>query len=116
MKVKDFFSNDFETSDNHFDELLRTKYYRVDNKKATFELKEIMHQMGFELLEELEEYHELHYYKPNVEVIASIFPDSFFKQGFDFKVNTTYFFPRGRGRKVIEKIYQELDKKFERTK
>ena len=114
MKIKDYFSNEFETQDFHTNDLLKTHYYKADLRKATLEFKEVMHALGFELLEELEEYHEMHYYKNQIEVIASIYSESYFKQGIDFKVNTSFIFPRGRGLKMIEKIYASLNQRLER--
>ncbi len=116
MKFKYFFSNDFETHDAHSDDVLKTKYYRADFSKAGNELKYVMHELGFELLEEIVEYQEFHFYKAQIEVIADIYSESYYRQGIDFKVNSTYLFPNGRGYKMIEKIYSELDKRMERTK
>ena len=116
MKIGEFFSNEFETKDKHQNINLQTRYYRADVNKAINEYKYLMNKMGFELLEELPDYHELHYYKPHVEVIASIYSESYFVQGFDFKVNTSYLFPRGRGIKEIVKMYEEIEKVLERVK
>ena len=109
MKLKDFFSNDFETKDKHSNELLKTHYYRVDYNKARSVLIETMKNLQLTLEEELQEYREFRFTSSRAEVIASIYSSSFFHQGIDFKVNTVYFIPRGRGLKLITKIYTALD-------
>lgn len=116
MKFSDFFSNDFETKDNHKNEVLRTRYYRTDYEKMKEYLKKVFNDEKFELLSVDDNYHELHFYKVNVEVIVSVFSESYFKQGVDFKVNSNYIISRGRGLKLIDRLYNALDKNFEKAR
>lgn len=110
MALADFFSNDFQTSDNHSNHVLKTRYYRGDYNKIKSEIIDVANRMGFVVEEVNDEYKEIRVESRRQEMIFNVFSISYFEQAVDIKVNTRYILSRGRGLKLIEAFYKELGK------
>ena len=58
MGLADFFSNDFQTSDNNSNHILKTRYYRGDYTKIKSEIIDVAKKMGFSIEEINDDYIE----------------------------------------------------------
>ncbi|MBR2891762.1 MAG: hypothetical protein IKC22_05285 [Bacilli bacterium] len=110
MGFSDFFSNDFETSNNHSNNRLKTRHYRGEYNKVKAAVIVACGVLNLEVQEVNEEYHEIRCDNRKQEMIIDIFSNSYFDQAVDVKVNTRYLLPCGRGIKLIEEFYSLLDK------
>lgn len=110
MGLADFFSNDFQTSDNHSNHVLKTRYYRGDYNKIKSEIIDVSNRMGFVVEEVNDDYKEIRVENRRQEMIFNVFSISYFEQAVDIKVNTRYIIACGRGLKLIENFYKELSK------
>lgn len=110
-------SNHSETSDRHWDEQLKSHYYKANNKKAIEAVKEMVKSFeGFEITSISEERGEMSISTKKgkkafiVVTIISIRP---FETSIDFSVSTdTKVLPTdfGYSKKLILKMYNKLDK------
>lgn len=117
QKLKTFFSTHTETRENHMDEELRSRYYKVTNKNAIKALQEMFQNMnGFTVKSISEEHGEIavHVNKGKkafmVVTVISVRP---FETAIDFSVTTdTAILPLdfGFSRKIILQTYQEINK------
>ncbi len=110
MGFSDFFSNDFQTTDNHSNNVLKTRYYRGDYNKVKSEIIDVVKKMGFVVQEVNDDYKEIRVDSRRQEMIFNVFSISYFEQAVDIKVNTRYLIACGRGLKLIETFYKELGK------
>lgn len=110
MGFSDFFSNDFETSNNHSNNRLKTRHYRGEYNKVKAAVIVACGVLNLEVQEVNEEYHEIRCDNRKQEMIIDIFSNSYFDQAVDVKVNTKYLLSCGRGIKLIEEFYSLLDK------
>lgn len=110
MGLADFFSNDFQTTDNHSNHVLKTRYYRGDYNKIKSEIIDVAKKMGFVVQEVNDDYKEIRIDSRRQEMIFNVFSISYFEQAVDIKVNTRYLISCGRGLKLIESFYKELGK------
>ena len=110
MGFSDFFSNDFQTTDNHSNQALKTRYYRGDYNKVKSIIIDIAKKMNFVVQEVNDDYKEIRIDSRRQEMIFNVFSISYFEQAVDIKVNTRYILSCGRGLKLIETFYKELAK------
>lgn len=102
----------FETSDRAQDLSLRTHYYRNDYRKVKTALTEAAKAAGFEFSHENDERMEHVLKRKDCEVIVTIITITPIETTVDFTVNTFGLLSFGKGRKVIEELYRELDKRL----
>lgn len=110
MGLADFFSNDFQTSDNNSNHILKTRYYRGDYTKIKSEIIDVAKKMGFSIEEINDDYKEIRVDSNRQEMIFNVFSISYFEQAVDIKVNTRYLIAAGRGLKLIDAFYKELSR------
>lgn len=110
MAIKDFFSNDFITSDYDKNERLLTHYYRNDFKTTKNAIINVAKKMGYEVVDVNEQYKEILISNMNSDITISIIEISYFEQSVDLHIITHYLISMGRGIKHIEEFYAELDK------
>lgn len=112
MGLKNIFSNSFETQDRGIDNVLITHYYDNDYEKAKQAVIDTAVLFGFRVQNVDDNYKEMLIIYPKGEIIVTLFNQSYYVTGIDFKVTTSYILAFGRGRKVIENFYNELGTKL----
>ncbi|MEH7236285.1 cytosolic protein [Bacillus sp. JJ1562] len=119
MGLQAFFSNHSETRDKHSDELLRSHYYKITNKKAIEAVKKVINNLdGYHINSVSEERGEISISIKKGRkafVVATIVSVRPFETAIDFAVTTeTLLLPIdfGYSRKVIMNLYQHLDKEL----
>ena len=138
MKFKYYFAKDFQTSDKHEIETLRTHYYRnrkedvIDvvvemAKSLKAKVKSVDEERGEIIIEspkvkpDKEEndddgyggYFEIIFDHIDYNACAAITAVSFYEIAVDFNVFTYNILPNAFGKKVIEKFYKQIDAKLE---
>ena len=109
MKFKDYFSNDFETSEDHHLPWLRSRYYRCRNEVAIDAVKKLARDEKAVLKSIDTVRHEIIFETQKYSVIATITSPSYSETAVDFKIITYSILPMGRGAKIIEALYRKLD-------
>lgn len=112
MTFKDYFSKNFETSDNHHIESLRTHYYRVRKEEAFNASLEVLKKMKAVIKSSDEERGEIICDASDFSGTVSVTATSYSEVAVDINVLTYNFFPSAKGKKIIEEIYSQLDKKI----
>lgn len=110
MRFKDYFSNNFETSENHEITTLRSRYYRCRNVEAMEAVKKLASDLNAILRHVDNERHEIIFETRSFSATAMITSPSYTETAIDFQITTYAVFPFGKGVKVIENLYQKLDK------
>ena len=103
MKFSDYFSNNFETKEDHMYETLRTHYYRARLEEAKKEVLDLI---------EREKYSEIYYETPSYNCTVTLIATTPVEIAIDFRVTTYNFISFGKGKKVIENLYKDLDSKL----
>ena len=116
MKFRDYFSKEFGTSDRHEYDTLRTHYYRGRVEEVNEKVCEVLKRdnciiKGVDL-----ERHEINFDNAEYSGVATLSVVSFTEIAVDFQVMTFNILPGAKGKKVIEKLYSELDKELELKK
>lgn len=110
MRFRDYFNNDFETSDNHSEKELRTRYYRARTEDAINAVKSLSDKIGFRVTGETgvgEVCVESYRYFATITCVET-HP---YEVAIDIKLITNHgIFDFGRGIKYIKEIYDNLDK------
>lgn len=110
MKFKDYLTNDFETSDNHYIESLRTRYYRARYDEAKNAILMLAKQFNANVKSVDDNFKEISLESVKFNAIVSIVNVKMTECAIDFKVNTYAIVGLGKGKKIIEEMYQFLDK------
>ncbi len=88
MRFKDYFSNDFETSDNHYLNTLRTHYYRCTKDTAFMKMHEIIKEMRANVKYEDKVRGEIIFEVPSFMATATIVSPTYSETAVDLKVTT----------------------------
>lgn len=110
MAIKDFFSNDFVTSDYDKNERLLTHYYRNDFKTTKNAVIDVAKKLGYEVVDVNEQYKEILISNMTSEITISIIEISYYEQAVDLHIVTHYLLSMGRGLAHIDEYYNELDR------
>ena len=113
MKLKYYFAKDFQTTDNHDLETLRTHYYRSRKEDAVEVVVNMAKEMKCKIRHIDEERGEIIFDHVNYNASAIITATSYTEMAIDFAVLTFNVLPTALGKKVIESFYKHLDKKLE---
>lgn len=113
MKISYYFSKEFGTSDNHDLETLRTHYYRARKEQAIEAVSNILKEDKAKIKSVDEERGEIIFDHMDYSGTATITATAFTEMAVDFNVMTYNILPTAKGKKVIEKLYKELDKKLD---
>lgn len=112
-----FISNHTETSENHYDEQLKSRYYKTTSKKALEIIRDMLLEIkGCEITSFSEERGEIGItFKKGLKVfgVISIISVRPFETAVDLSLTTeTGFLPMdfGNSRKMILAIYEQVDK------
>ena len=112
MALRDLFRKDFETSDNSSYDTLRTHYYRNRIEEVKEAIYELIKQEKGNLQDENDNYQEILFETSGYSCIVKMTSITPIEQAIDFKVNTYNLIGFGKGKKVIERLYDALDKKL----
>ncbi|WP_273126712.1 cytosolic protein [Metabacillus sp. HB246100] len=116
--LKDFFSTTQETREKHYNDKLRSHYYKTNQKNALQSVKEMIDQtQGMTITSVSEERGEM---SVNIDrprkgfLIVTIISVRPFETAVDFTATTNTFLPTdfGYSRKVIIDLYKKLDQKL----
>lgn len=115
QKVASFFSNRAETSDQHFDERLKTRYYKTTKDKGLASLENYFkHSERFEINSISAEHGEI---SVNVKkgkkafIVATVIMVRPFQTAIDFTVMSESLIPIdfGYSRKLIVQLYEQIN-------
>lgn len=109
MGLKDIFSKDYETSDNHQIQSLKTHYYRARYEESKEALNKIIKNKNGIILDDNTSYQELLFETKDYSCTAKFTSITPYEIAIDFKITTFNFLGLGKGRKEIELLYKELD-------
>lgn len=120
-KLKKYFSNHAETGDKHWDDSLRTHYYKTTKDKALSRLEEHFSKSpDFELNAISKDHGEISLNKKKGRkafIVATVIMVRPFQTAIDLSVTTEGLLPfdLGYSTKLINEIYSQLDKEFTRV-
>jgi len=109
MKIRDYFSNDFETGEEQAIPSLKTHYYRGRYEDAKETVLELVRAERGTVKAVLEQFHEIAFVCPAYSATVTIIPTHIGEVAIDIKVTTYKVLPWLAGKKIIEKLYKQLD-------
>lgn len=109
MKFRDFFSNDFETGENHYIPSLRTRYYRCRNEDAKKAVLNMIDVEKGKVKAIVEQHNEIFFQCPAYTSTITVISPRIGETAIDIKVTTYRMIPRGYGKQIIERLYKHLD-------
>lgn len=112
MTFKDYFSKNFETSDNHHIQTLKTHYYNSRKEDAIGAVLEVMKEMKCINKNVDEEHGEIIVDASSFSGTITITATAYTEMAIDIQVMTYNILPTAKGKKVIEEIYSLIDKKL----
>ncbi|UOE93406.1 DUF1499 domain-containing protein [Alkalihalobacillus sp. LMS39] len=117
--IKKVFSVHTETTEKHYDEQFKTRYYKTTKDRGVKEITEMFQQLdGYKVKKADSERGEIYVQmlKPRKAfVTVTVIQVKPFKTAVDFSVGTetVFFTDFGYSRKVIRTLYKELDQKLQ---
>lgn len=112
MKLRDFFSNDFHTLEDHYIQSLRTRYYRATKDKVLETIQGLANKFGGVLKHIDKERGELYFESIKYTVTFCVVSTSYTETAVDINISTHAILPFGKGKREIEKLYELLDKEL----
>ena len=109
MKFRDYFSNDFETGENHYINSLKTRYYRCRNEDAKKQVLKLIEAEKGTVKAIIEQHNEIFFHCPDYTATITVISPRIGETAIDIKVTTYRIIPRGYGKQVIERLYKWLD-------
>lgn len=112
MKFRDYFSNNFETGENHYLDNLRTRYYRARNEEVEKVIEEMIISEKGVLKAKNENFREIYYECPDYSCTVVVIGPRPTETAVDLNVTTYKILPLGKATKIIDRIYKYLDNKL----
>ena len=112
MGFMDLFKTHFESGENATDEALMTHYYKNNYQQTKLGLLEVAKELEFSIAFEDDVRQELVLKRKDSEVIVTLVKITPIETTVDFTVNTAGVISFGKGKKVIQALYQALDKRL----
>ncbi|MCK9536217.1 MAG: hypothetical protein M0R05_01290 [Bacilli bacterium] len=112
MRFRDYFTNDFETGESHYLPSLRTRYYRCRNEEAKEAVMKVIKEEKGQVKAVLDEHHEVFFHAPQYTSTITLISPRMSETAIDIKITTYKLIPRGLGKKIIERLYKNLDSKL----
>ena len=109
MKFRDYFNNDFATQEMHYLPSLRTRYYRCRTEEAMEAVKRISKKWDAKIRYIDDARHEIIFDTRNFSATATIVSPMMTETAVDWNVSTSKILPLGKGKKIIEELYKQLD-------
>ncbi|ALC81990.1 MULTISPECIES: hypothetical protein [Bacillus] len=119
--IQSFFTTNTETSDEHWDERLKSRYYKSNAKKTLQEVVEVLNAFeGISITSVSEDRGEISasIHKPRkgflVATVVSVRP---FETAVDFNVLTETSLPSdfGNSKRVVYNLYERIDQKLSKS-
>lgn len=112
MGFVDSFKTHYESGEKTIDEALMTHYYKANYQQSKQALLEVAALLNFEVTFEDDYRQEFVLKRKDCEVIVTIVRITPIESAIDFTVNTPGLITLGKGKKIIQSLYQALDKKI----
>ncbi len=112
MGFKDLFNNDYETSDNNRIESLKTRYYQNRYEEVLEVIKKMVEDEQGITKTLNEKYQELFFETSSYSCTVTLYSVRPSETAVDFKITTYKLIPNGKGKKIIERLYNYLDKRL----
>ncbi len=112
MRFKDYFSNDFETMDNSYDNELRTHYYRCKYEDCLKAINDICTEEKAQITNQEDNYQEILIEAGSYSCTFKVTNTTPVESAIDIKITTFSLLPLGKGRKIIIRLYKLLDSKL----
>ncbi len=109
MKIRDYFSNDFETGEEHYLPSLKTRYYRCRLEDAKNTILRLIESEKGVVKAMIDEHHEIFYVTPNYSATITYINTRIGETAIDIKITTYKLIPWLAGKKAIEKMYRYFD-------
>ncbi|MBU9721160.1 MULTISPECIES: DUF1499 domain-containing protein [Bacillaceae] len=116
--LQKYFSKQTETKEDHFDEKLRTHYYKSTKDKVMKEIESMLSQMqGFKIASISEEHGEIivHITKgKKAFMVITVIMVKPFRTAVDLSISTDSFLftDLGYSRKLVYELYSEMNKRM----
>ena len=112
MGIFDSFKKHYETTDSAVDPILVTHYYRNNFNQVKEALMQSAKELDYKVTYENDERKEFVFKHSDSEVIITVININPIETAVDFTVNTSGVFSFGKGKKLIQELYQNLDKRL----
>ena len=112
MGLAEYFLNDFETSPVAKDQRLLSHTYSNDYNTVQNAASDAFKQVGIKLINVDNNYHEMLFEYKKSMIILTLIELSLYEVRVDIKVNTKYLLAFKRPIKLIDKLYELLDKRL----
>lgn len=112
MGIRDLFNNNYETGENTKEALLQTHYYRNRSNEVIDVIKEMIKEEKGEIKAEIPNFLEIYYETVGYSATVTIVGVRPTETAVDFKVTTYKLIAAGKGKKIITKLYEYLDKRL----
>ena len=112
MGFMDMFKTHFESGERATDEVLMTHYYKNNYQQTKAGLLEVAKELDFNVAFEDDIRQELMLKRKDCEVIVTIVKINPIETTVDFTEYTAGLISFGKGKKVIQSLYQALDKRL----
>jgi hypothetical protein len=112
MKIRDYFSNNFETGENHYLENLKTRYYRARNEEVKKVIDELIIAEKGVLKAKNDNFCEIFYECPEYSCTVVVISPRPTETAVDLNVTTYKILPFEKPTKIIDRIYKYLDSKL----
>ena len=116
MRLKDYFNKNFYTKDRHEIDGLRTHYYHGRVEQVTEGVCDVLKQDGCIIRAVDTDRHEISFDNKDYQGTVVLTATSFTEIACDINVLTFNILPTAKGVKVIERLYNMLDKRLELKK
>lgn len=110
--MKHFFSNDFETKDNHELAELKTHYYRARYDDVKDAILRYAKEKGMTVRSVDDQHKEIYLQAQKFHLILVLVNPNPAETSVDMKITTYYFIGMKRGIQVINQLYLHLNKKL----
>ena len=112
MGMLDGFRKLYETSDAAAEKMLVTHYYRNNYQQVKKGLQETAKALDFNITYENDDRKEFVFKRKDCEVIVTVVNITPVETTVDFTINTFGMFSFGKGRSLINALYNDLDKRL----
>lgn len=106
----------YRTQDSHKDPRLQTRWYQNDYKESVAAVMNILKNFGFNLKHQDDNFGEFIFERKGDTLDVRVISLQRKQTAIDFNFNVSSFLDFGRGKTVINELYQRLDKMLTQRK